>query len=269
MALRASLHIDTVLRNEKTILKKSFCTAPFKIADITEDKSQNKLLIMLMSSSPGILDGDEFYLEIDVAARCNLELQTQSYQRLFQMKQGARQFLNIHLKQASSFVYIAHPLVPHEKSIFFSKNKIVMDETSSLIWGEVISCGRKLNKEIFKFSCYHSITEIYYNDKLVVKENILMKPAETDLGGIGQLEGYTHQANLIFIDKARDINDKMEAVLSLLQQQENIEFGVSRLPVNGLIIRLLGYKAEQLFDLLKKISCVLSAIKTKEENYVS
>jgi urease accessory protein len=269
MALTGKLHIETALRNERTILKSSFCTAPFKIADITEDKNQKKLRIMLMSSSPGILDEDEFYLEINVAERCNLELQTQSYQRLFQMTQGARQSLNVHLKEDCSIVYISHPLVPHENSKFFSKNKIMMDETSSLTWGEVISCGRKQNGEIFKFSYYHSITEVFYNGKLVVKENILMKPAETDLRCIGQFEGYTHQASLIFIDKASDLNNKREAILSLLQQEDNIEFGMSRLPVNGMIIRLLGYKAEQLFDLLKKISCVLSAIKTKQGNYVS
>jgi urease accessory protein len=269
MALTANLHIETALGNERTILKKSFCTAPFKIADITEDKRQDKLSIMLMSSSPGILDDDEFYLEIDVAKRCNLELQTQSYQRLFQMKQGARQFLNVYMKEDSSFVYIAHPLVPHENSIFFTANKILMDESSSLTWGEVISCGRSHNGEIFKFSSYQSITEVFYKDKLVVKENILMKPTETDLRGIGQLEGYTHQASLIFIDKAKNINNKTEAVLRQLQQQENIEFGMSSLPVNGMIIRVLGYKAEQLFDLLKSISCVLSKTKTIEGNYVS
>ena len=268
MALTANLYIETALRNEKTILKKSFCSAPFKIADITEDKSQNNLRIMLMSSSPGILDGDEFKLEIDVTDGCCLELQTQSYQRLFQMKQGARQFFNVHIRRGSSLVYIPHPIVPHENSIFLSKNKIVMDETSSLIWGEIMSCGRKVGDEVFKFTCYQSTTEIFFGEKLVVKENIRMKPAETDLKAIGQLEGYTHQASLIFIDNVKDIKNKKEAIISLLQQQEHVEFGVSGLPVNGMIVRLLGYKAEQLFDLSENISCILSQTKTKEESHV-
>src|SRR5678816_4642739 len=98
MALTAKLHIETALQNERTVFTKSFCTAPFKIANITEDKQQDRLQIMLMSSSPGILDDDEITLQIHVGERCSLELQTQSYQRLFQMKNGARQFQNVDLK---------------------------------------------------------------------------------------------------------------------------------------------------------------------------
>ena len=224
---------------------------------------------MLMSSSPGILDDDEINLQIHVGERCNLELQTQSYQRLFQMNNGARQFLNVHLKAGASFVYIPHPVVPHRNSVFLSKSKILLEQTSTLIWGEVMSCGRRLNGEIFEFSSYQSINEIFFSEKLVVKENILIRPGEIDLKSIGQLENYTHQASLIFIDKSEDINKRIECIISLLQEQENIQFGVSRLPVNGMIVRLLGFRAEQLFDLLKNISSVLSLRKTKEESYVA
>jgi len=269
MALTAKLHIETALQNERTVLTKSFCTAPFKIANITEDKQQDRLQIMLMSSSPGILDDDEITLQIHVGERCSLELQTQSYQRLFQMNNGARQFLNVDLKAGASFVYIPHPMVPHRNSVFVSKSKIVLEQTSSLIWGEVMSCGRRLNGEIFEFSSFQSITEIFFSEKLVVKENILMRPGETDLNSIGQLENYTHQASLIFINKSEDINSRIEDIISLLQEQENIQFGVSRLPVHGMIVRLLGFGAEQLFDLLKNISSVLSLRKTKEESYVA
>jgi len=269
MALRAKLHIETAMQNERTVLTKSFCSAPFKIANITEDKKQGRLQIMLMSSSPGILDDDEITLQIHVGERCSLELQTQSYQRLFQMNKGARQFLNVYLNAGASFVYIPHPVVPHRNSVFLSKSRIVMEQTSSLIWGEVMSCGRKLNGEVFEFSSYQSITEIFFGEKLVVKENILMRPGETDLNSIGQLENYTHQASLIFINKSEDINSRIEDIISLLQEQENIQFGVSRLPVHGMIVRLLGFGAEQLFDLLKNISSVLSLRKTKEKPYVA
>lgn len=269
MALNAKLHIETALRNKKTILKRSFCTPPFKIADITEDKKQAALQLMLMSSSPGVLDGDEYDLQIDVAAKCSLGLKTQAYQRLYQMKKGARQFLNVNLKEDSSLVYIPHPLTPHENSIFLSKNKISMCENCSLIWGEVISCGRKLSGEVFKFSSYQNITEIFYKEKIIVKENILMKPAEINVKSIGQLEGYTHQASLLCIDRKINIDEKTRIIINFLQQEKNIEFGLSYLPVNGMIVRLLGYKSGQLFDLLKTASLILSEKKSKEIFYVA
>ena len=269
MSLKAKLHIETALSNEKTFLKKSFCTPPFKIADITENKNQHCLQLMMMSSSPGVLDGDEYELQIDLVEKCSLDVKTQAYQRLYQMKTGSKQMMTVNMKEESSFVYIPHPLVPHENSIFLCRNKIFMEENCSLIWGEVMSCGRKLNGEVFKFSSYHNITEIFLKNKLVVKENILMKPSEMNVRSIGQLEGYTHQASLLCINNKINIEEKEEAIIEILKEQKNIEFGISSLSVNGLIVRLLGQKSEQLFELLKSISIILSEKKLKENIHVA
>jgi urease accessory protein len=269
MALNAKLHIETALRNERTILQNSFCTPPFKIADITEDKSQCKLQLMIMSSSPGVLDGDEYEIKIDLTEKSSLSLATQSYQRLYQMKDGAKQMMAVNMREGSSLVYVPHPLVPHENSIFISKNKISMEENCSLIWGEIMSCGRKMNGEVFKFSSYHSVTEVFFKNKLVVKENILMKPSEINVKAIGQLEGFTHQASLLCISSNMDVEEKKEIIVRRLKIEENIAFGISSLAVNGLIVRLLGYKSEQLFDLLRNISTLFSEKNLKENIHVT
>lgn len=275
MALKAKLHIETALRSEKTFLKKSFCTPPFKIADVTEDKKQKSLQLMMMNSSPGVLDEDEYCIRIDVAENTSLQLQTQSYQRLFQMKKGAVQTMEVNLEQGASFVYLPHPSVPHQNSIFLSRNKIYLQNNYSLVWGEVISCGRKLNGEVFQFTSYHSITEIFLNSKLVVKENLLLKPATMNLSLIGQLEGYTHQATLLYLNEEANVTQLTNCLIENLNEQvstADATFGVSALPVNGIVVRLLGYKAEQLFHILKSITTTIFTInekvKPKPEMYV-
>jgi urease accessory protein len=127
-----------------------------------------------------------------------------------------------------------------------------------------MSCGRKQNNEVFKFSSYHSMTEIFLKGKLVVKENLLIRPAEVHPLSMGQLEGYTHQASLIFINERADTTILKETILEYLQAESTISFGVSALPVKGLIIRLLGYKAEQLFTILKNIGCYCQASKQNQ-----
>ena len=138
-----------------------------------------------------------------------------------------------------------------------------MSEVCSLIWGEVMSCGRKLNGEIFKFSSYHNLTEIFQNGRLVVKENLLIKPEKINVASIGQLEGYSHQATLIYINEELNIGELTDRLVGELNGQENIVFGISALSVNGLIVRLLGNKAELLFDLLKKIAFDFNATNEK------
>jgi urease accessory protein len=256
--LKALLHIRTAVKNNKTSLKNCFFTAPFKIADITENKNDHCLQLMLMSSSPGILDGDEYQIKIDLEEDCSLQLKTQSYQRLFDMKKGASQTMEVHMGKRSSFCYLPHPSVPHKSSDFVATNNIYLSEGCSLTLGEVLTCGRKLNGEEFAFTKYQNLAKIFLNGRLVVKENLLIIPSKINVKSIGQLEGFTHQASLIYIKETIIVNELIAEINDRLSVEENICFGVSALPVNGVIVRLLGYKAEQLYNCLQSLNNLFS-----------
>ncbi len=259
--MNAQLHIQVAGRKGVSFLKKSFFTTPFKVMNITEDKQSRQLHLMLMSSSPGILDGDNYEIKIEVEKTCSLQLHTQAYQRLFNMKKGAAQQMNIQLAENASFVYLPHPSVPHERSDFTSRNNFYLTSSSSLIFGEILTCGRKLNGESFLFSKYHSISNIYISTKLVIKENLLLQPSVINVHSIGQLEGYTHQASMVCLQPEADIKKRKGLLLEFLSAQKNIEAGITDAPVNGLIIRLLGNGAEQLYDCMQELYLLL---KTKE-----
>jgi urease accessory protein len=255
--MNAQLHIQVAGRNGCSYLKKAFFTTPFKVMNITEDKEGGQLHLMLMSSSPGILDGDEYDMKIEVEQNCSLQLHTQAYQRLFNMKQGAAQQMNVHLEDGASFCYLPHPSVPHEQSVFTSRNNFYLDNNCRFLFGEILTCGRKLNGELFLFSKYHSITNIYINDKLAIKENLLMQPSVINVHAIGQLEGFTHQASMIWLNEAADIKNLQQQLAGFLSAEKNIEAGITAAPVNGLIIRMLGNGAEQLYDCMQRINKII------------
>lgn len=255
--MNAKLHITAALRNGTTYLKSCYATPPFKLANITEDKQSKRLELMMMSSSPGILDRDDYEIKISLEEGCQLQVHTQSYQRLFQMQHGAKQLLEVELNNGSSFVYLPHPAVPHTQSIFTSKNKIYLAQNCSLIWGEILTCGRQLKDEVFTLSKYHNTTEVYIENRLVIKENLLLQPSLFDVHAIGQLEGFTHQASLICIPRNDEVNETVSMLCEFLQLQANIEFGVSKTACKGFVVRILGYKAEQLHDCLKSIAKII------------
>jgi urease accessory protein len=255
----AELHIETKLRDCCTHLKKAYATPPFKIADVREDKRDKTLQLMLMSSSPGILDGDEYRIKVDLNEDCSLDLQTQSYQRIFNMQNSALQQVAVHMAKGSSFQYLPHPSVPHENSDFTAKNKVHLSDKCSLIWGEVLTCGRKLNGEVFLFTKYHNLTEIFMNGELIIKENLLMLPKQININAIGQLEGFTHQASLIYLDEKADVKQLKEDINAFLADQTHIAYGITAAPKNGLLIRILGQKGEQLHICLKAIANIINA----------
>ena len=255
----AQLQIQACLRGSRTVLGETYCTPPLKVANITEARQDSGLELMLMSSSPGILDGDAYHITIGLAANCHLQLRTQSYQRLFNMKNGATQLMEVFAQDNSLFIYLPHPAVPHGESIFTATNNIYLGNNCRLVWGEILTCGRKLNKELFQCTRYHNKTSIFINNKLVIKENLLIEPAAADPQGIGQLEGYTHQASLILLDEQVRGAAIKDEVFTFLNNQQGISFGVTAAVVPGIIIRIHGNKAEQLFTLLHTIAGIFTA----------
>jgi urease accessory protein len=258
----AELHIETKLRDGITYLKRSYFTPPFKLADVREDKKDSTLQLMLMSSSPGILDGDEYRIKIELDEDCSLKLQTQSYQRLFTMKGSAKQNLQVNMAKGSSFCYLPHPTVPHEGSDFTAKSKLCLSDDCTLIWGEILTCGRGQHGEVFTFSKYHNLTEIYLNNKLIIKENLMIKPSQIDVNMMGQLENYTHQASLIYLNNSVDIKHLKIQINNLLSNLNEVIYGITETPKNGLLIRILGYKGEQLHKALNQITDLINQPKT-------
>ena len=256
--MKSCLHIDISLREHRSILKTVYATTPYKLADITENKKAGALELMIMSSSPGILDGDEHELRVNLQAGTIVNLHTQSYQRLFNMKQSASLALTVKMEPNSILSFIPHPIVPHKSSSFTVNNKIYVGKNCTLLFSEILTCGRNLNGEIFSFTKYHNLTEIYLDDKLVIKENIRLEPGTINFGAIGQLEGFTHQASLVYLREDLDIPYTNKLLTDLLEKEEGILFGVTEAPVSGLFCRLLGYKAEQLYKCIKTIADVLA-----------
>jgi urease accessory protein len=249
----SELQINTAARNSKTYLQHCYFTRPFKVADISGQHTA-ELHLTLMSASPGILDGDEYDMKVNVAAGTSLHLYTQSYQRIFQMKSGAKQLFSVHLGAGSSFFYLPHPSVPHENAVFTAVNKIQMDKGSRLLWGEIITCGRKLSGEVFRCRHFQSTTEVRYEGKLVFKDVILLEPAQIPAGEIGQWEEYTHQGSLYWQDLSVDAEEMAAEVYDLLSAEPGTRSGVSKTAAGAILVRVLGQGGEQLYQLFKKIA---------------
>lgn len=251
--MKSSLHIQVTRKGERSVLTDCFFSPPYKVADVTEDRRDGTLQLMLMSASPGILDGDAQDIKIDVGDHAQLCLHTQSYQRIYSMQHCATQQTKVCVGKNALLSYIPHPVVPHKASAFVADTAIYLQENASLTWGEIISCGRKLNGEVFLFSKYHSKTSVYYKGKVVLKENLLLQPAAINPATMGQLRQFTHQATLIFLNDSYPMEAIREKMLAVLNKYEDSSYGISRTACNGLMIRILGQKAEPLLHCLLEL----------------
>lgn len=246
--------LKTGLR-EQTILKDVYFTPPFNLVEVRENKKNHLLEMMVMSSSPGLLNDDFYDISIDVIDGSSLNLQTQSYQRIFVSEKGTNQQMNISVGDDAYFSHVPHPVVPHKGARYTAKNTIHIKNSSTLLWGEILTCGRKYmaEEELFLFKKHHAITEIFQEAILIFKDNLYIVPEEIDLSQFGQYEGYTHQGSLFFIAPAIDVAERMENISKRLSEEDGISYGISKLTDNAYVLRVLGNEGEQLYKLFTEI----------------
>lgn len=252
--MRSELQIKAAVRGTRTYLQHCYHTKPFKVADISGSSRTDVLHLAMMTASPGILDGDAYNIQVSLQEDASLHLYTQSYQRIFNMQHGASQRFHVAMAQGSALCYLPHPAVPHERSVFHSASRIELAKDCQLLWGEIITCGRKLNGEVFRCTHFQNILEIYKNNHLIFKDVTVLQPALVPPGSIGQWEGYTHQASLLWHDETMDMTAMGEVLHGYLSAEENITGGVSRTSSGALLLRVLGQGGEQLYELFRKIA---------------
>lgn len=245
----SKIKISTAVEDGKTRLKDSFYNAPYKVVHYGSSLTAGHLELIIMSSSPGILDEDRLEIAIEVGEGSRFKLFTQSFNKLHPMKSGASQEMTLKLGKDVVFQYIPHPVIPFERSVFKNTNTLNIDTGSTLIWGDVVSSGRVHSGESFEFTSYRNTTRIFFDNKLEVFDNQLIIPAQQPVQSLLFYEGYTHQATLLYIsERASDLKLELDEILT--GRYSEIDFGFSQCSDHGVVIRALGNDGELMYDWL-------------------
>lgn len=271
--MNSKLSLSTKLSSSgKTQLAEYFAMPPFKVITLPsyDDAWANGLNAMQMSSSPGVLAGDVLEINISLAKLTALSLNTQAFTRVQAMNEGdsAMQTTHILLAENSRLFYLPHPLVLHKDSVFKQQTHIEMGEQSELIYGEIVAIGRVLNDERFAFRQFSSHLKIYTlqddgKKRPLVSDCIQWLPSKMNLTALSQMENYSHQGSLTYLNLAKNNAEIKQQVQALQQQsaeEKDLLIGISQLNEYGLMVRVLGCRAEQIQKLFEKIGRLLKSV---------
>ena len=217
----SKLRLVTRHKDNKTILDDVYFTSPFKITHPFYINN-NFIKVILMSSSAGTLEGDFQEYEISLGDNTNMELTSQSFEKIFTMLDDeAFRECNIYIGSNSLLRYNLLPTIPYKDSAFNSKTKIKLkDNTSRLIYTDIINCGRVARGEKFEYKYYKSYIEIEskQDEKIIYLDNTMYKPEETNMNNFGMFEGYTHFANIIIVN-INDYEEKLDEIRKIINDE--------------------------------------------------
>ena len=276
------------LKDGRTILEDLSFTAPYKIM-MPFEKENGGIQIMPLCASAGIMAGDSQEFSYHVKEGADMEVLSQSFEKIHKMDEGsAARTIEVQVDKNATLYYYPQPVIPFAQSAFDSKMTIHLeDETSKLFLLEIISCGRNAHEERFQYRRFSSKVLLYRGEKLIYRDNTRYEPDKMPMEGIGLYEGYTHMANLFLsklcnrdnVDGGKETNidgmdikkqmnssgtertsdrtaELQEKIWQILDEDSEIDGGVTRLTTGDLALRIFGHRAQKLQQIAEKIKDV-------------
>lgn len=262
--MHSRLTLSTQASDGRTKLKTAFASPPLKLISLpTED--DGVLRVVQMSSSPGLLGQDVIDTDIKIGSHCTLFVYTQAFTRVLQMKESDCAKQHTHIQQApySSLCYLPHPLVLHANSALHQTTSIHLCDHCELIYGEIVASGRVLCEESFAFRDFSSQLSIYHQNRKIISDKIKWQPSTHHPDIIGQMEGYTHQLTLFYVNTAHDatkthaLNERIFEHLDEHVSNQSLLWGVSQAGNHALCVKALAHDAQSLQDLTSLITKLL------------
>ncbi len=239
---RAFLELDFEHTGVRTVLKNSRHYGPLRVQRpfYPEDELAH---VYILHPPGGVVGGDQLQVKLNVCNAAKVLCTTPGSGK-FYLSNGpwAKLRQEFYIGAGSSLEWL-----PQENILFagarLQGRTIVKLEDDAIFIGFDICCfGRPCSDEAFDYGAYDSRLEFYYNNQLILIENLRVNNAQ-GLTEIAGLRGHVVQANLIAFPCTVE---HLACVRSKLAEQDLADLMAATLIDGLLIVRVLGNNSQTL-----------------------
>lgn len=240
-------------RDKETILAKRYFDGLVKVSPTIHLDREKIPTYFLLQLGGGYVEGEKYKNVITLKKGARGIVTTQASTKVYKCPNNIKteQDTIINLEQDSILEYITDTVILYKDSMYRQVNNIYMNESSTLIYTDGITSGWSPQGEVFQYSSVQLKTEVYVDNKIILLDNLLVNPKESDVTQLGYFEGYQNFGTLLVINKyiTESIIEELRGKVNQLNL--NINFGISKLEVNGFILRVLGNLTQNIESAIK------------------
>lgn len=264
MATELKLHIG--VWNGRSAITESYFTSPLKLG--TPNTPGERLKVVMMMASAGVLKGDSFQYEIICDADTKTLLTEQSYTKIFDTGEGkAEKHQSVTVEENASFYYRPCAAVPFEGSTYNGEMKVCLKKNSEFAYADIVTAGRVGMGERFRFRHYKNRVCVWAEGKPVWMDHCLLEPDFMDLEGMIFFAGFTHQGTFYYYGSTEQeekllefFSEQKENDLMHDLNEQRIRCGASK-ALKGVCVRILAHTAQDIEETFDEIEELLELVK--------
>lgn len=245
--------------DSKTYIKSLLSKAPFLIqkAMYPDSDYPHFAHIYMMSSSGGILQGDEQKINVMMGKNSTARITTQSATKIYKMEDGyASQYIDIHSQEGSYLEFVPHQIIPFKSSRFYQEVNLEVENNAVLIYSEIISSGRIASGEKFDFDLCFLRTSAHRNGRMLFTD--VMNLSHKDKVHFESIFGGKDVFSTIYIIGDSIPVEMITDKINLAVQNTSFLASCSTLPHNsGIIVRILADTVSEIVALTEYVTNIL------------
>lgn len=226
-------------KGNKTIIAHCYYEGALKVTRpvYLEEESPT---IYLIHVGGGYVDGDRYSTNLIVEEGAGISVTTQSYTKVYKTPNfPVVQETSITLKEDSLLEFMPDPLIAYEGARYVQNTVVHMEEGSCLFYSDITTPGWSEGGAPFQYDSIRSKLKVYMGKRIILFDHLLLEP-NSGITHLMQLEQYTHMGTFIIIHKQAEKNFGDNLYEHLQDYVNDGRMGISALPENGVIIRVLA-----------------------------
>ncbi len=241
-----ALKLTFAQRNDQTVLTESFFRVPLQVMKPRYDES-GCACVYLLSPTGGVVQGDNYQIDVTLAANTHAVLTTQAATKVYAMpRQGATQSMRVRVEEDAIFEYLPDSAILFRDADFSQNISLFLGDGAKVAFQEIVMPGRLARGERLTFTHYRSRIDASNSEGLLLYDTCHLQPkCHPYLTGPGALEGYACWGSWYLIGDFEMSWWEMlcEFAESSLNQPQKSIGGLSQLGKGGVVIRMLAYNA--------------------------
>lgn len=241
------LRLHFTVKGGRSVLSDLYRQSPLLVQQaLYWDEAMPEMPIcMIISVGGGILQGDRYFIDIEVDRQAYAHVTSQGATKIHSMDSNyASQYQKLTLHQGAYLEYLPDFTIPYRTSRFVSHTDIEIAEDATLLYGEMYLSGRKHHdsRERFGFELLSLLSRAKRPDgRLIFAEKILIEPNKLDVDPAIVMGEFDVFANILCITPPQAADTVYQQYAHKFYRNDEYMVGLSRLPNQaGLMLRLVA-----------------------------
>lgn len=231
-------------------------SAPLKIAR-TFDLANGALGVCIMDASPGMLAGDYYAFDFDVADKARVEVTTQGFTRVHPSRDNPCALqTRLCVGENARLEWFPEPLMLYADADLYTQTTVDLAPNATFMASDIWCAGRIGRGENWEFARYRSRWNIARAGVPIFASSLDLAPQKFAPRQMGAWDNCTHSGNFWAFGPTLSEN-LIETIWETIESQNLVYAGASALEGGGLIVSMLGTRAHDLQELTGKLRALI------------